>query len=43
MAYKGIDVSTHQGTINWQKVKASGIDFVILRMGYGTAIDKKFI
>lgn len=32
--YNGIDVSYHQGTINWSKVKAAGIDFAILRLGY---------
>lgn len=32
---KGIDVSKHQGVIDWQKVKNSGIDFAILRAGYG--------
>ena len=31
----GIDVSKHQGRIDWQKVKDSGIDFAILRCGYG--------
>lgn len=31
----GIDVSHHQGEINWEKVKADGIDFAILRCGYG--------
>lgn len=31
---KGIDVSYHQGVINWEKVKADGIDFAILRCGY---------
>ena len=30
---KGIDVSSWQGVINWDKVKESGIDFVILRVG----------
>ncbi|WP_426350512.1 GH25 family lysozyme [Alloiococcus sp. CFN-8] len=30
----GIDVSQHQSTINWDAVKNSGIDFVILRAGY---------
>ena len=29
-----IDVSYHQGTINWTKVKNAGIDYVILRAGY---------
>lgn len=32
---KGIDVSHNQGTINWQQVKADGIDFAIIRCGYG--------
>ena len=32
--YNGIDVSYHQGTINWSNVKAAGIDFAILRLGY---------
>ena len=32
---KGIDVSVHNGNIDWQKVKAGGIDFAILRAGYG--------
>lgn len=30
----GIDVSYHQGTINWSQVK-SNIDFAIIRCGYG--------
>lgn len=30
----GIDVSYHNGTINWQKVKADGVQFVFLRIGY---------
>ena len=29
----GIDVSSWQGKIDWEKVKASGVDFVILRVG----------
>lgn len=31
----GIDVSTHQGVIDWNKVKADGVQFAILRCGYG--------
>ena len=42
MEFKGIDVSKWQGEINWEKVKASGVDFAILREGYGLQIDKKF-
>ncbi len=32
---KGIDVSHHNGDINWQAVKDSGIEFAIIRTGYG--------
>lgn len=35
---KGIDVSTHQGVIDWDKVKAAGVQFAILRCGYGSDI-----
>lgn len=37
----GIDVSKHNGAIDWQKVKASGIDFAIIRAGYGKSIAQK--
>lgn len=30
----GIDVSAHQGAIDWDKVRADGIDFAILRAAY---------
>ena len=30
----GIDISSHQGDIDWDKVKATGIDFVMIRTGY---------
>lgn len=30
----GIDVSRHNGTIDWNAVKASGVDYVIIRCGY---------
>lgn len=40
---KGIDVSTWNGSIDWKKVKAAGIDFAIIRAGYGkNNIDSKF-
>ena len=32
---KGIDVSVHNGNIDWNKVKADGIEFAILRAGFG--------
>jgi lysozyme len=37
----GIDVSKHNGTIDWAKVDASGIDFVLIRAGYGNEISQK--
>ena len=30
----GIDVSQHQGKIDWAQVKASGVEFAIIRVGY---------
>ena len=40
----GIDVSKHNGAIDWQSVKASGkVDFAILRAGYGKSISQKDI
>ena len=33
--YKGIDVSKWQGDINWEKVRASGVEFAMLRAGFG--------
>lgn len=35
MKRKGIDVSKHQGTIDWKKVKNDGVEFAIIRIGYG--------
>ena len=35
MKIKGIDVSYHQGIIDWKKVKQAGIEFAIIRIGYG--------
>ncbi|WP_434798259.1 SH3 domain-containing protein [Terrisporobacter vanillatitrophus] len=40
---KGIDVSKWNGNIDWKNVKNAGIDYVIIRAGYGTStIDPKF-
>lgn len=30
----GIDVSHYQGDIDWEKVKAAGVEFVFVRLGY---------
>lgn len=41
---KIIDVSVHQGNINWKKVKAAEVNGVVIRAGYGKGnIDKRFI
>ncbi len=32
---KGIDVSKWQGTIDWSKLKAQGIEFAMIQAGYG--------
>jgi len=46
---KGIDVSYHQGKIDWDKVKAAGYEFAIIRVGYrgygvsgSIKVDKEF-
>ena len=31
----GLDMSQWQGKVNWNKIKDSGVDFVMLRLGYG--------
>ena len=39
---KGIDISEYQGRVDFRKVKADGIDFVIIRYADGSYIDKYF-
>lgn len=39
---KGIDVSEYQKNVDWEKVKAAGIDFVIIRAGIATRKDSLF-
>lgn len=44
MAYKMIDVSSWQGNIDWNKVKADGVTGAIIRAGFDNdTIDNKFI
>lgn len=46
----GIDASTYQGEVDWKKVKKAGVNFVMLRVGYGKGrfgeksctLDKRF-
>ena len=45
----GIDVSGHQGTIDWDQVKEAGIQFAMIRLGYrgytqgGLALDDNYV
>ena len=39
---KGIDISVWNGVLDWSKVKAAGIKFVIIRAGYGKTVDECF-
>ena len=40
---RGIDVSTHNGTLDWASIGAAGIRFAIIRAGYGRyAVDDQF-
>ena len=32
--HTGVDVSAHQGEINWEKAAADGIQFAMIRLGY---------
>ena len=34
LSIRGIDVSKYQGTIDWKKVAAAGVEFAIIRLGY---------
>ncbi len=34
VSYKGIDVSRHQGTIDWNMVAQDGVEFAFIRVGY---------
>jgi GH25 family lysozyme M1 (1,4-beta-N-acetylmuramidase) len=47
--WSGIDVSEWQGIIDWNKVKAAGLQFALIRAGYGNTlsypnqIDKQYV
>lgn len=40
-SHHGIDVSTYQGDIDWTRVKASGIEFAMLRASFGSGTAEK--
>lgn len=37
----GVDVSSHNGDINWQAVKADGVEFAFIRVGYGENLESQ--
>ncbi len=41
MTLKGIDVSEHQGVIDWAKVAKDGVQFAVIRAGYGRELSQK--
>ena len=47
MSIRGIDLSYHNGTVDFAAVKAAGAQFAMLRAGVGSDIasqdDKKFV
>ena len=40
--YKGIDVSSWQGVIDWRQVRAAGYEFAFIRSSRGNIVDDKF-
>lgn len=41
MEFRGVDISEYQGDVDFAKVKQSGIDFVMIRSGYGRNRDQR--
>lgn len=41
LVFDGIDVSAYQGSVNWEKVKADGVDFAFIRCGYTASKTEK--
>ncbi|MGX8834754.1 GH25 family lysozyme [Amedibacillus sp. YH-ame6] len=41
MPIRGIDVSEHNGVINWENMKAQGLSFVIIRSSWGHFVEDK--
>lgn len=40
---RGIDISYYQGNVDFELIKANGIEFVIIREGYRNTMDSKFL
>lgn len=41
MEFRGIDISKHQGSVDFNQVKNSGVQFIIARIGYGMYENQK--
>ena len=39
----GIDVSSFQGEINWEKDKNTGVEFAIIRLGFGYTVNNELV
>lgn len=39
----GIDVSSFQGEIDWEKVKEAGVEFAIIRLGFGYTVNMELV
>lgn len=42
MAYKGVDISEHNGAVDYDALLKAGVRFVIIRISAGRNVDKKF-
>ncbi len=42
-SFKGIDVSKHQGTIDWKKVAGDGVSYAFIRAGYRGSTNGKLM
>ncbi len=41
---RGVDVSEHNGPVDWTAVRAAGMDFAVIRLGYGRRhLDGRFV
>ena len=43
MSKKGIDVSSWQRNVDYSRVKASGVEFVMVRAGFGDNLDSRYV
>ena len=41
MEKRGIDISYAQTSVDWAKVKAAGVEFAMVRAGYGRELSQK--